>query len=606
MRRHVRIQIAQDGARMTVERVERDGVELVEASSHEDSCPSHRAWQGRCHSLSGEKVVEGERYPDLASSIGYGSVDGLLGANCRHSFGPYRHGAPRAYGPNPKHPSGLPGEEVYECRQKQRRIERRIREAKRELRGAQIALDRAPSLESRSALLRAQERLKGRQAAMRALVDEANGKARPGAEVLQRKPNREWAGDMPKGTNLKASGRKLDEFLGGAGASASLKASGISKTATRRAVAEEMARRGGTVADFAALTAGEQQAVFGNIVKALKNPARIEVAKHAAKTSVDRAAPVYDKLDHRHVAKIAKLIGDCDNAPARLYLRYEGDLSLIDRSYQGVPHFSRIHVGVLMDVAADYSNARSPMSTWFHEFGHHIDYIATGTQNAAAKKAQGMSVREMYASAKYKDNIFDKTLRAEAERYVDATHERIKSETAARLDTLDLRGMRDDGLLSDATYSALRRKLRVYSRVTSPGFKAEDYGYTPEEVKQAKAYKKEIVSAVKKDPAFRAATKRQRAYEAVSKELMGLPDAAQMDVSDIFGGATGNKAVGNWGHWDKSYWDSENTALAREAFAEFYSASISNEESLAVLKRYFPDSAAIFDDIIDAIEKGVL
>ena len=252
---------------MTVERMERDGVEPVEVSSHEDS-PSHRAWQGRCYSLSGERVVGGVRYPDLASSTGYGSMDGLLGANCRHGFGPYRHEAPRAYEPNPKHPSGLPGSEVYEYEQKQRHIERQIREAKRELRGAQIVHDRAPSLESRSALLKAQERLKGRQAAMRVLVDEANGKARPGTTVLHRKPNREWAGDMPKGTNLKASGRKLDEFLGGAGASASLKANGISKSAARRAVAEEMARRGGTAADFAALTAGEQQTIFRKIVSA--------------------------------------------------------------------------------------------------------------------------------------------------------------------------------------------------------------------------------------------------------------------------------------------------------------------------------------------------
>lgn len=88
--------------------------------------------------------------------------------------------------------------------------------------------------------------------------------------------------------------------------------------------------------------------------------------------------------------------------------------------------------------------------------------------------------------------------------------------------------------------------------------------------------------------------------------LLQNPDAAQADASDIFGGATSNKAVGNWEHWNKSYWDSENTALTREAFAGFYSASISNEESLAVLRRYFPDSAAIFDDIIDAIEKGAL
>lgn len=210
VRRHIRTQIAQDGARMTMERMERDGVELVEVSSHDDSRPSHRAWQGRCYSLNGEKVVDGVRYPDFASSTGYGSVDGLMSANCRHSFGPYRHGAPRAYEPDPKHPSGLPGEEVYEYEQKQRYLECRIRDAKREVRGAQIVYDADPSPANLASLGKAKSRLHGRQAAVRDLIAEANAKARPGTTVLHRKPNREWAGDMPKGTAIKASGRKVD------------------------------------------------------------------------------------------------------------------------------------------------------------------------------------------------------------------------------------------------------------------------------------------------------------------------------------------------------------------------------------------------------------
>lgn len=605
VRRHIRTQIAQDGARMTMERIGRDGIDLVEVSSHEDSRPSHAEWQGRCYSLRGDVEIDGTRYRDFYEATRYGQVDGLLGANCRHSFGPYRHGAPRAYEPNPKHPSGLPGSEVYEYEQKQRHIERQIREAKRELRGAQIVHDRAPSLESRSALLKAQERLKGRQAAMRALVDEANGKARPGTTVLHRKPDREWAGDMPKGTNLKASGRKLDEFLGGARASASLKANGISRTAARRAVAEEMARRGGTVADFAALTTGEQQAVFKSMVSALRNPAKIAGAKHAAKSAVDRSAPVYSKLEAKHVDKIAQLVGKGATPTGRLYLRYEDQLSLLDHTYRGTAHFDRERVGVFLDVARDYADQRGPMVTWFHEFGHNIDYAATGWEPFSVKWANGMTIADSYASIKYKGGLFGSTLKTEAAAYVDAVHARIKADAAARLDALDLRGLRDDRMLSDATFQALRHKARSYQRVTSPGFDAEEWGMTPEGVAAAKGYKKEIVAAVKRDPQYKEAIKKQRAYDEVSREIFAMTDTQKADLSDIFEGATGAKVKGGWGH-GKSYWDSGNKALAKEAFAEFYSAHVSNPESLAVLKQYLPKSAAIFEDIIEAIEKGTL
>ena len=91
----------------------------------------------------------------------------------------------------------------------------------------------------------------------------------------------------------------------------------------------------------------------------------------------------------------------------------------------------------------------------------------------------------------------------------------------------------------------------------------------------------------------------------MSREIRGMTDAQKADLSDIFEGATGAKVKGGWGH-GKSYWDKGNGALAREAFAEFYSAHISNPEGLAVLRRYLPKSAAIFEDIIDAIEKGAL
>lgn len=146
VRRHVRTQIVQDAQRMTMARMERLGIDLVEVSSHSDSRPSHAEWQGQCYSLRGEQVIDGVVYPDFYQRCMSGDLGDILGGvNCRHSYGPYRHGAPRMYEPDPQHPSGLPGAEVYELEQGQRYRERKIREAKRELRGAQVLYDRDKS-----------------------------------------------------------------------------------------------------------------------------------------------------------------------------------------------------------------------------------------------------------------------------------------------------------------------------------------------------------------------------------------------------------------------------------------------------------------------------
>ena len=188
---------------------------------------------------------------------------------------------------------------------------------------------------------------------------------------------------------------------------------------------------------------------------------------------------------------------------------------------------------------------------------------------------------------------------------MDATHARIKARASARLDALDLDGLCNDGMLSVSTYNLVQMKAIEYRRVTSPDFDAAEYGYTAGDVKRVKGYKKEIAAAVKKDPQYKAAIAKRRAYAEVSREIDAMTDAQKADLSDIFGGATGNKVNGGWGH-RAAYWDGQNMALAKEAFAEFYSAHISNPDSLAVLKQYLPKSAQVFEDIIDAIGKGTI
>ena len=122
--RAVRTGISQASGRIQIARMDEMDVDLVLVSSHLGARPDHAEWQGKVYSRNG-----GGDYPDFVSSTGYGAVSGLCGANCRHSFGPWFEGM------------GNPFEQYdteenlkeYELQQRQRTLERRIRNTKREV-----------------------------------------------------------------------------------------------------------------------------------------------------------------------------------------------------------------------------------------------------------------------------------------------------------------------------------------------------------------------------------------------------------------------------------------------------------------------------------------
>lgn len=208
----------------------------------------------------GAKDVDGRHYEALEDATGYGSVDGLCGVNCRHGFGPYRAGAPRAYDPDPRHPSGLPGDEVYRLEQGQRRRERGIREAKRDLAGAQMVAGRDGSLANMAEVERAKARLAARQKGMRDFIAEANSKGK--APVLHRNPRHEWAGDMPKVRKTDASRRTMGEFLDGEAARRALKARGVSKSAAQKAMSEVLEEQGVDSRNWKYLSRANQRNIF--------------------------------------------------------------------------------------------------------------------------------------------------------------------------------------------------------------------------------------------------------------------------------------------------------------------------------------------------------
>ena len=279
VRRHVRTQIVQDGMRRTLDVCGQAGIRLVEVSSHGGARPSHARWQGRVFSLDGDVEIGGRRYRDFYAETGYGKVDGLGGANCRHSFGPWIPGTERMYEPDPKHPSGLDGDEIYRLTQGQRRRERDIRQTKRELAGAQLIADRDASLANIAEVERLKSKLRGQQESMRRYIDEANGRGR--APVLQRSPNREWAGDMPRVRKTDASRRTMGEFMESDGVKRALKARGISKTAAQKALSDELKAQGMDARNWQHLSKANQQSIFKRVLSAIA-PAKKPTGKHYA------------------------------------------------------------------------------------------------------------------------------------------------------------------------------------------------------------------------------------------------------------------------------------------------------------------------------------
>ncbi|NCU31269.1 minor capsid protein, partial [Candidatus Saccharibacteria bacterium] len=111
---------------LTVKRCEQYDCDLVEVTAHAGSRPEHADWQGKVYSLTGKT----KGYRRLEEATGYGTVEGLAGANCSHSFGPYFPGMSKQ-NDNSDIPKGAENEEIYANMQKQRYLERQIRSAKR-------------------------------------------------------------------------------------------------------------------------------------------------------------------------------------------------------------------------------------------------------------------------------------------------------------------------------------------------------------------------------------------------------------------------------------------------------------------------------------------
>lgn len=157
--RCIRTGVSQATGRIQMARMDEMDWDTILTSAHVGARPgdggangtNHIWWQGRFFSRSGKD----KRFPPFKESTGYGTVTGLCGAGCRHSFGP-GDGVHNPF--DTKDINYADQYQAYEIQQRQRTLERRIRKTKRECMGLQDAVDKAETPESKEEAKRAYDR----------------------------------------------------------------------------------------------------------------------------------------------------------------------------------------------------------------------------------------------------------------------------------------------------------------------------------------------------------------------------------------------------------------------------------------------------------------
>lgn len=164
----IRSNMTQAATETQFTRMEELGEDLVEISSHLGARPKCEPYQGKIYSLSGTS----KNYPAL-SSTSYGEPDGLFGINCRHIMYPYFPGTEKTFAPQNEERNAT----AYANSQKQRALERSIREGKRNL-------DLMSKTKDGKQIDRAKELLRNRERNMREFIDSTGRKRRPDREEV--------------------------------------------------------------------------------------------------------------------------------------------------------------------------------------------------------------------------------------------------------------------------------------------------------------------------------------------------------------------------------------------------------------------------------------
>lgn len=156
VRRAIQTGCAQISGAVTVETCEQNEINHVVVSSHlgarvsDDPIADHSGWQGKIYKIRPDDTD----YELLEEATGYNAIEpensdplGLYGYNCRHSMTPVPD--PDNFKNNQPQWDSAENRRVYEASQRQRAMERRMRDTKREIAAVEGVMDSATTKETR-------------------------------------------------------------------------------------------------------------------------------------------------------------------------------------------------------------------------------------------------------------------------------------------------------------------------------------------------------------------------------------------------------------------------------------------------------------------------
>ena len=304
--RAVRTGISQATAQIQIARMDEMDVDLVITSSHLGARPSHQVWQGKIFSRSGQG-----KYPNFVESTGYGSVSGLCGANCRHSFSPYFEGMDNPF----EQYDSEENRKQYEKEQRQRTLERRIRNTKREVIGLKESVDNCKDdklkfdldmdYQRKSALLAKQNK------AYKEYCEENNLK--PLSDRIQ---IAKW--DRQQAAAARGAAKRYENVL-------------------------------------SADTQGDVKKLVNRIANKINDHQPIGISD----------------LPSVHVTHINAVINSAPQQVKDFTLTKIGDIKIINERYRGAPHYTR--KGMRINLERQRRDKRGAYTALFHEVGHGLD-----------------------------------------------------------------------------------------------------------------------------------------------------------------------------------------------------------------------------------------
>lgn len=269
------------------------------------------------------------------------------------------------------------------------------------------------------------------------------------------------------------------------------------------------------------------------------------------------------------------MLENADEVTQTIFAKYSNEIKIVDPNLKRGAYYSSgrgCHMNVGNVMVGDSCHA--PYQTAAHEFGHNIDFLASGNGKYISEEFAEGVLHEAIASD-FKNIVNDE--------FSNFAFDSIKSNV-------------ESGIAKFSDYFPKKKKYEALSNIIG---NSVDYEFTKEQISDmAKVYAKEV-GYTKKDKNDIMVMRIKIREDVFSDRTEFLRTMGS--VSDIMESQGAGAYPFGVGHGTK-YWREHKSfghqQDAKEFFAEALDAKVANPASYEKMKKYFPNAMAVMEEIM--------